>query len=148
MVKNSKEFKNKRVFIDSAPLIYFIENKHPFNKVLSPLFTSNSKGDFLFITSTITLLEVLTFPLSENKLQLVKQYEDILTNSESIEIIDLNKEIARRAAGLRAKFKLHTPDSIQIATAIEQNADIFLTNDNRLSKIKEIEIVNLNQIIH
>jgi predicted nucleic acid-binding protein len=41
--------------------------------------------------------------------------------------------IAEEAARLRAKHNLRTPDSIQIATAINAGAMSFLTNDAQLA---------------
>jgi predicted nucleic acid-binding protein len=78
---------------------------------------------------------------------LVEQYQSILCNSPSIDILDLNIEIAKKAAGLRAKYGLKTPDSIQVATAVYSSADYFLTNDIRLRAVKEIEILILDELI-
>jgi predicted nucleic acid-binding protein len=109
--------------------------------LLDKLFTANSKGKFLFQTSVITLLEVLVQPIRENEHQLVEDYQNIICNSATIEIIELNIEIAKRAAGLRAKYGLRTPDSIQVATALNASSDYFLTNDIRLKAVKVIEML-------
>lgn len=79
--------------------------------------------------------------------QLVEQYQNILCNSPTIEIFDLNIEIAITAAGYRAKYGLKTPDSIQVATAVYSSADYFLTNDIRLRAVKEIEVLILDELI-
>jgi predicted nucleic acid-binding protein len=138
---------NKKVFLDTAPLIYYIEENQQYSKILDPLFFTNSKGKFLFQTSVITLLEVLVLPLRQKELQLVEQYQNILCNSPTIEIFDLNVEITIIAAGYRAKYGLKTPDSIQMATAIYSSADYFLTNDIRLKAVKEIEVLILDELI-
>ncbi|MDO8952507.1 MAG: PIN domain-containing protein, partial [Draconibacterium sp.] len=119
-----------------------------FSPILNKLFLDNSKGEFLFQTSVITLLEVLVLPIRMNEIQLVNQYQSILCNSPSIDIFDLNIEIAKKAAGFRAKYGLKTPDSIQLATSVFASADYFLTNDIRLKAVKEIEILVLNELIN
>ena len=124
--------KNKRVFLDTAPLIYYIEENQRYSSVLNKLFLDNSKGEFLFQTSVITLLEVLVLPMRQNEIQLVEQYQNILCNSPSIDIFDLNVEIAKQAASYRAKYGMKTPDSIQVATAVYASADYFLTNEARV----------------
>jgi predicted nucleic acid-binding protein len=141
------KLKNKNVFLDTAPLIYYIEESPKYSPILNKLFLENSKGEFLFQTSVITLLEVLVLPMRQNEIQLVEQYQSILCNSPSIDIFDLNIEIAKKAAGLRAKYGLKTPDSIQVATAVYSSADYFLTNDIRLRAVKEIEILILDELI-
>jgi len=138
---------NKIVFLDTAPLIYYIEENYQYSQILDKLFSANSKGKFLFRTSVITLLEVLVQPMRENEHQLVEQYQSILCNSPTINILELNIEIAKRAAGFRAKYGLKTPDSIQVATAVYTSADYFLTNDIRLKAVKEIETLVLDELI-
>ena len=54
-----EQFSAKTVFLDTAPLIYFIEGSSAFQPILSRLFDLNDNGSFLFVTSSITLLEVL-----------------------------------------------------------------------------------------
>jgi len=138
---------NKIVFLDTAPLIYYIEENKQYSPILDKLFLANNKGKFLFQTSVITLLEVLVLPMRQNEQKLVEQYQNILCNSPTINIFELNIEIAKRAAGLRAKYGLKTPDSIQIATAIYGAAEYFLTNDIRLKAVKEIETLVLDELI-
>ena len=142
-----KKLKSKTVFLDTAPLIYYIEENRNYSPILNKLFLANSKGDFLFQTSVITLLEVLVYPMRANEQQLVEEYQNILCNSPSIDIIDLTIEIAIKAASLRAKYGLKTPDSIQVATALNASSDYFLTNDIRLKAISEIEILILDEIV-
>jgi len=62
---------NKTVFLDTAPLIYYIEENNQYSPLLDKLFLANSKGKFLFQTSVITLLEVLVHPMRHNENHLV-----------------------------------------------------------------------------
>lgn len=137
------EFNQKRIFLDTAPLIYFIEGHSIYQDKLTKYFSSNDNGDFTFITSSITLLEVLVKPLKEGKHKLVAQYKNILLNATGVQIIEISNEIAEKAAQLRAKYGLRTPDALQIATALTNHTDYFLTNDHRLAIISEIETVTL-----
>jgi predicted nucleic acid-binding protein len=131
-------FKSKIVFLDTAPLIYFIEGNKEYKTVLKKLFQANANGEFLFITSTITLIEVLVHPLKLLRFDLVEQYQTILTQSATLDIIDVSKSIAFKAAELRGKHNLKTPDSIQLATALECEANYFITNDKGLPTTKNI----------
>jgi len=142
-----QKLKNKKVFLDTAPLIYYIEENSQYSTILNKLFLENRNGVFQFQTSVITLLEVLVLPMRMNEIQLVEQYQNILCNTSTIDIFDLNIEIAKKAAAFRAKYGLKTPDSIQIASAVDASADFFFTNDIRLKAVKEIEILVLNELI-
>jgi len=141
-----RKLTNKIVFLDTAPLIYYIEEKQQYLPLLDKLFSANSNGRFLFKTSVITLIEVLVEPIRQNEFLLVEQYQKILCNSLTIEILDINIEISKKSAELRAKYGLRTPDAIQMATAIYISADYFLTNDLRLKSVKEIEVLILDEL--
>ena len=65
-----QKLKNKNVFLDTAPLIYYIEESPKYSSILNKLFSENSKGEFLFQTSVITLLEVLVLPMRQNEMNL------------------------------------------------------------------------------
>ncbi|AYL97445.1 type II toxin-antitoxin system VapC family toxin [Mucilaginibacter celer] len=137
------KFYRKRIFLDTAPLIYFIEGHSTYQDKLLECFSANDNGEFIFITSSITLLEVLVKPMKEKKSKLVSQYKNILLNADGIQIFEISNEIAEKAAQLRSQYSLRTPDALQIAIALIHGADYFFTNDHRLSTITEIDIVTL-----
>lgn len=141
-----KDFVSKTVFLDTAPLIYFIEGHSEYQPILSRLFDFNDKGGFSFITSSVTLLEVLVKPLRQGQKTIAEQYRDILTTAPGIELVDVTSAIAEQAAQLRAKYNLRTPDAIQLATCIELGADYFLTNDNRLKAVSETTVVTVGEL--
>lgn len=131
------------VFLDTTPLIYFIEGHSSYHGMLKRLFASNDKGNFTFISSCVTLLEVLVQPLRLGRGDLVNQYQKILLQAKGINIFEINNEIAVRAATLRAGYNIKTPDALQIATALEFNANYFLTNDLRLKGVAGIQFITL-----
>jgi len=141
-----KNLDNKTVFLDTSPLIYYIEENKNYIKVLDKLFTANAQNMFQFSTSVLTLMEILVQPIRTNSSELVKEYENILCNSKTIDVYDFNIEIAKIAAKIRAQYSFKTPDSIQLATAISSNSDYFLTNDKQLKSFKEVEIIILDEI--
>lgn len=79
-----RDFAAKVVFLDTAPLIYFIEGNSTYQSILANLFDFNDKGGFSFVTSTITLIEVLVKPLRYGHKNLAKQYRDILTHGQNL----------------------------------------------------------------
>jgi predicted nucleic acid-binding protein len=141
------QYKNKTIFLDTAPIIYFIEKNEKFYDVLEELFNGLTKGDFQTISSSLTLHEVLVQPYRLDKKELVYQYKEILLNSKGIMILPFTNEIADISARIRANYNFSTPDSIQISTALFGHAKIFLTNDKDLKKIKDIEIVLLDDLV-
>jgi predicted nucleic acid-binding protein len=142
---NRKICQQKDIFRYSS-LIYYIEENSYFAKPLNELFMAGEKKECHFVSSIITLIEVLVLPMREKRDDIIKKYEMILTHSSSMEMVDINVKIAKTTARLRADYSLKTPDAIQIATALHCSADYFLTNDKRLKSIKEINIILLEDL--
>ena len=134
----------KKIFLDTAPLIYYIEENNAYVQKLNELF--EVKNRCRFVTSVITLTEVLVMPLRERNTELAKQYENILTHAENFDIYEINVQIAKETAQLRAKHKIKTPDAIQLATAQYCSADYFLTNDLKLKSVSQLNIITLNDL--
>lgn len=55
--------------------------------------------------------------------------------------------ISENAAKLRAQYAIKTPDVLQIAGALFHGAKKFVTNDADLKKIKEIDILVIDDFI-
>lgn len=135
------------VGLDTAPLIYFVEENPKYLSVVGTFFESIASGKFRVVTSAVTLLEVLVHPYRKNDEPLAARYRDILLNSEGLTTLTLNNETAERAAMLRAQYNLRTPDAMQIATAITQGATFFLTNDSNLPALTELKVLVLDELV-
>lgn len=139
----SKLLRGKIIFLDTAPLIYFIEKNVSYIDVVKPVIALIDSQQARGMTSTITLLEVLVLPLREGNKKLADQYKTILLSSSDLETCEITNAISERAAVIRAKYGFKTPDAIQLATAIVRKADYFLTNDAALKRVKEIKVIVL-----
>ena len=137
--------KGKTIGLDTAPLIYFIEENPDYLETVTPFFEAMDREDFTVVTSTVTLLEVLVHPLRHNNASLADEYRDILLNSKLL-TFEISSTIAEQAAKLRAVHNIRTPDAIQISAALHAGATHFLTNDIRLPKIQNIQILSLDSI--
>jgi predicted nucleic acid-binding protein len=141
------QLQDQTVGLDTAPLIYFIEQNPKHIHKVRAFFVGMERGDFEVVTSTITLSEVLVHPLSQCQTALAHQYRDILLNQNHLIILPVSSTIAEQAAQLRADYKIKTPDAIQIATTLQAGAKTFLTNDHRLSVVQNLEILVLDNIL-
>ncbi len=84
-------------------------------------------------TSTMTLGEVLVKPLREKEASLAERYEAALS-SAAVLLIPFDREAARTYAELRRDRTLRPPDAIQLACAARARCNLFITNDERLSR--------------
>ena len=135
------------VGLDTAPLIYFIEEHPAYLESMRYFFEAVDRGDFNVITSTVTLLEVLVQPFRHNNAELAEEYRDILLNSPNLSTVGISEIVAERAAKLRAEYDVRTPDAIQLALAIEEGASFFMTNDTRLPAVSPLKLLVLDNLI-
>ena len=140
------DLQGKTVGLDTAPLIYFIEENPAYIEAVWLFFEAMDKGNFAVVTSTVTLLEVLVHPLRSNNKELAAEYRDILLNSRLM-TLEVSNAIAEQAAQLRATHNIRTPDAIQISAALEAGATHFFTNDIRLPEIPSIQILSLDALV-
>ncbi len=68
--------KNQVVGLDTAPLIYFIEKNSLYYSIVQPFFSLVAQRHFQVVTSVITVVEVLVYPLRMGNLELAQQYRD------------------------------------------------------------------------
>jgi len=136
----------KTVAIDTSPFIFFIEQHARYIHELRSFFSAVDAGEIQLVTSTVTLLEVLVHPLRHKDTSLAQKYNDILLGSRNIATMPVTPLIALTAAQLRAEHNLNTPDAIQLATAIDRQAEVFLTNDRSFPKMQSITVMRLTDI--
>jgi predicted nucleic acid-binding protein len=135
------------VCLDTCVFIYFIEENPEFIDIIFPIFEAIDKRVLAAVTSGITLIETLVIPFRKADTKLAAQYEQILTYSPGMKMYELDRELLRQGAYLRANFGIKTPDALQIAAAQKGGCSVFITNDLRLPKIEGITIVQLSDYL-
>ncbi|MBO0352207.1 hypothetical protein J0895_24615 [Phormidium pseudopriestleyi FRX01] len=75
------QLQGQLVGLDTAPLIYFIEENPTYINMMDAFFEAMERGEFRVVTSVITLLEVLVYPLRQLDRTLADRYRNILSFS-------------------------------------------------------------------
>lgn len=138
-----------KVFVDTAPFIYFIEknanNPQYYDKVKS-FFMSGYNDSKEFVTSVITMEEYFVFPYRINNHSYIDMFNRLVATT-NMEIIEVNQEIAKKAAQIRAEYKgFKAMDAIQLAVACLEGCDLFLTNDKQLRQFTEIKCITVDEL--
>ncbi len=131
--------------LDSSIFIYHFEEHPRYKALCEVIFDLMEVHAVQGVTSTMTLVEVLTQPLEKGDRLLSERYEQYLRFGPSLTLRVLDEALALRTAQLRARYRLRTPDAVQLAAALEFNARVFLTNDDRLRKVAEVEVIVLER---
>jgi predicted nucleic acid-binding protein len=143
----SEDLGRGRIGIDTAVFIYFIEEDCRFLPLVEPLFAEADAGGRELVTSALTLLEVLVVPMRAGDEELANRYEQLLTRSRGLRLVELSREQLRAAAQLRARTGIKTPDALQLVAAVTSGCTSFVTNDRRLPSIPGTRVVQLSDYL-
>ena len=133
--------------LDTAILIYLIEEHERYLPAVEPVFAAIDAGDLEAVTSGLTLLEVLVVPYRAGNARLAERYENLLTRSRGVRMLDIDCDVLRAAAQLRAAAGVKTPDAIQVAAALVAECPVFLTNDRALPAIPGLKVLQLSDFV-
>jgi predicted nucleic acid-binding protein len=131
------------LFLDTAPVIYFVEQNPEFGSKVQEVFERLDEGKLTAVVSPITLAECLVLPYKQKKSEIAQVFIELLANSESVLFYPIDEVVAHKAADLRARYNLTLTDAFQLAIAIQAECDAFLTNDADLKRVKEIPVLVL-----
>lgn len=135
-----------KVFIDTAPLIYYLEQNPQYYKKTRKFFGECYELDTQLVTSVITIEEYCVFPFRNSKLELIQNFYKFLYDME-FDLIDVNDSIAKKAAQIRAFYKdFKAMDALQLATACLTGCDLFLTNDKQLIQFTEKKCITIEEL--
>ena len=127
------------LLLDSAPIIYVLEDHPKWAPRFKPLFAAHAVGHFSFAVTTIAIAEVLTGPLQAGDEALARRYRALF---ESWRQVDLDIGIAEGAARLRASLRLRLADAVQAASALAINAAALVTHDRDFSHVHTLRVIS------
>ena len=68
-----------RCFLDTAPIIYYVEQNSAYFAIARSVFQRLKAGDFTAVTSPVTLAECLVVPHRQGLTQLKQDFVDVIT---------------------------------------------------------------------
>lgn len=131
---------------DTSPIIYFIEAHPQYDALATEVFQRAAHDTFIGVTSVISLTEVLVQPIRHGDTYLQQEYRDLLVYTAHFQTLSIDTPIAERAADLRARYNLRTPDALQLATALSAGCEAFLTNDATLKRVSDLRVLVLDEL--
>lgn len=135
-----------RLFLDTAPVIYYVEENSRYRVLLNPVFELIYNGSIMAITSPVTLAECLVRPYSRGQTQLQQDFIDVIVGGDNTMFVTINQSIAEHAGQLRAKYNIELPDAFQVAVALAAECEALLTNDRRLGRVTELQVLVLDEL--
>ena len=139
----------KKVFVDTAPFIYFIEkdsNNPQYYEKVKGFFKYGYDNDKKFVSSVITMEEYFVFPYKNKEYSFIEMFNRLVKTTD-MKIVEIDQETAKKAAQIRAEYKgFKGMDALQLAVASLSGCDLFLTNDKQLKQFKEIKCITVEEL--
>jgi predicted nucleic acid-binding protein len=136
----------RRVFLDTAPVVYMVErNPSYLDRVLS-VFARVDAGLLHAVTSPVTLAECLVHPYQLDQPEMVRRFGAMIVHHRHTTFVPIGSEIAHQAARFRARYHLPLADALQLATCLTSHCDAFLTNDRDLKRVQEVNVWLVEEI--
>lgn len=135
-----------RLFLDTAPVIYYVERNPTYTALVDDIFDRVDAGTLQAVTSPVTLAECLILPIRHGLPQVQQDFADLIVSGANVTFLTLDAATAQRAADLRVRYNLLLLDAYQAATALAGACHAFLTNDRALLRVQELPILVLDDL--
>lgn len=117
------------IYVDSCIVIYAVEDDGERGKLARQALADHA--DEQVVVSSLVVMECLTGPFKRGDLALVDYYRETLAETGRT---PFDEEVFVRAAELRARHRLATPDALHLAAAQKASCTALWTNDRRLER--------------
>jgi predicted nucleic acid-binding protein len=122
----------QKVYFDTNTLIYLIEKTPVYIDKVTRIISELDELECRAFTSELTLAECLVKPFAEDDVRSQEIYISSIKTSAFLTVKPVSKKILIEASRLRSIYKNKLPDSIHLATALENGCDIFVSNDKKI----------------
>jgi predicted nucleic acid-binding protein len=135
-----------RVFLDSAPVIYYVESHPSFTSRIDPLFERLDAGTLRAVVSPVTIAECLVRPFRDADRDLHRLFLDLFEAGPGVACEAISERHAVKAAEFRAAYGLRLLDSWQVVCALSSACEALITNDRAFLRVKEIPVIMLGDL--
>ena len=122
-----------QVFLDSNLFIYLFEDAGPRGQRAEYIIRQLVLRQASVLTSTLTFGEVLVKPVETGNRILEQKYRTLL-DAPTVTVLPFDRKASEIFAVIRQNRAIKAPDAIQLSSAASAGCDLFITNDERLSR--------------
>lgn len=131
------------VHVAPRPLASHLVGRDRYVELTRLLFDVLAEGEVRGQTSALTLYQLLAEPYRRGDEEEARRAGDYLTAVRGLEQVSVTAGLARQAARVRARLGGRTERAVQIATALDAGADLYLDLDSGLRRIAGTEVLDL-----
>lgn len=117
------------VLVDTSVVLAYLVGTEASSELAAQLFDGFiATGRNVALLSVITVGEILVRPFRVGP-KAVARAEGFLRHFADIRLVDIDYDVAREGARIRAESNLRTPDALILASALVSEVDVLVTND-------------------
>ncbi len=139
--------RHRLVGLDTSVFIYRLERGTPFGDPAALVLEAVASGIVRGVTSALTLMELTVKPLQTGRAELADRYETLVTTFPHLSVAELDRPTLRRAAELRARYRLRPVDALHVAACLQHGATAFATNDRDFRRLGKIDVLLLSDFV-
>ena len=134
--------------LDAGVFIYHVEAHPRYEPLTRCVLRAVERGRPRGVASVVAVMELTVHPWRMGRAGVAREVETLLAFFPNLALVDVTRDVARRAAQLRARFDVRPADALHVATALDRGATAFVTNDRRLSRLSaDIEVLQLDDFL-
>lgn len=133
----------RRVHVDASVLALHLAGHSRFTPMTRRLLAALADGGTTGSTSSLTIYQLLVEAYRRGEDETAATAERYLTTIPGLKVVDLTPSIARQASQVRAQLGGSTERAVQIATALSEGADIFLTQRSAFRRVAGMSVESL-----
>ena len=137
---------HRLIALDTSVWIYHFEGSAAYGQAADSVLEAIAQGRAGAVASELVLLELLVAPLKKGSQDVADEIELMLLHFPNLQLAPVTRGVLVRAAEIRARYGLRTPDAIMLATAVESGSTLAVTNDSAWRKVDEIEVLLLRDL--
>ena len=134
--------------VDANIFVYFLEGDDRYMHTIVPFFNAFEQGSALGLTGDTVVAETLYKPYRLDDMMRVSEFKAFFSNEEFLTVLPHSTEAFELAAELSPKRGMKLMDALHFATAVLSACQFILTNDAGFSTGKEIQIINLQDLLN
>lgn len=144
MRKNAHTYTGKRVAIDTMLMIYVLEHHSEYMQVVAEIF-EDAKS---VICSPFLFGELFAGLYKRGDQKTVDTILGYVEDAEHMEVYPFDYATSLIFAKIRGQHPNYSsPDCIHLATALQNEADVFITNDKKLKDISGLKVLCLEELV-
>jgi predicted nucleic acid-binding protein len=137
----------RRVHIDARVLAFHLLACEPFVDLSRLLLEGVRSGRVAAQTSALSIFQLLAEPYRTGAEAAAARVARYVSAFPGLEVVPVTTAVARQAAQVQARLGGRSERSLQIATALAGEADLFVTQGSGLRRIAGMEVLDLEDFV-